>query len=301
MNAKTEKQIENLKNQTIGVEIEMNHITRERAAKLAADFFGTGRYENTARRNGYCTWSAWDAQGREWRFQRDVSISGTDSEKCELVTPILKFNLDKAGYETATALSAEDALMRGIIGYDLVLLDVMMEGISGFQMAQMMKKNPESAKIPIIFITAKDTEEDTLKGFDLGADDYIAKPFSVREVVSRVNAVLRRVSSASSDPARLSYKTLTLDMNGKKALVDGNDTELTKTEFEILRILVSDIGHVFTRDEILGKVWPDDVVVLGRTVDVNITRLRKKLGKYGNNISTRHGYGYCFEDKQLQS
>lgn len=157
---------------------------------------------------------------------------------------ILKFNLDKAGYETATALSAEDALMRGIIGYDLVLLDVMMEGISGFQMAQMMKKNPESAKIPIIFITAKDTEEDTLKGFDLGADDYIAKPFSVREVVSRVNAVLRRVGSASSDPARLSYKTLTLDMNGKKALVDGNDTELTKTEFEILRILVSDIGHV---------------------------------------------------------
>lgn len=191
--------------------------------------------------------------------------------------------------------------MRGIIGYDLVLLDVMMEGISGFQMAQMMKKNPESAKIPIIFITAKDTEEDTLKGFDLGADDYIAKPFSVREVVSRVNAVLRRVGSASSDSARLSYKTLTLDMNGKKALVDGNDTELTKTEFEILRILVSDIGHVFTRDEILGKVWPDDVVVLGRTVDVNITRLRKKLGKYGNNISTRHGYGYCFEDKQLQS
>lgn len=214
---------------------------------------------------------------------------------------ILKFNLDKAGYETATALSAEDALMRGIIGYDLVLLDVMMEGISGFQMAQMMKKNPESAKIPIIFITAKDTEEDTLKGFELGADDYIAKPFSVREVVSRVNAVLRRVGSASSDPSRLSYKTLTLDMNGKKALVDGNDTELTKTEFEVLRILVSDIGHVFTRDEILGKVWPDDVVVLGRTVDVNITRLRKKLGKYGNNISTRHGYGYCFEDKQLES
>lgn len=214
---------------------------------------------------------------------------------------ILKFNLDKAGYETATALSAEDALMRGIIGYDLVLLDVMMEGISGFQMAQMMKKNPESAKIPIIFITAKDTEEDTLKGFELGADDYIAKPFSVREVVSRVNAVLRRVGSASSDPSRLSYKTLTLDMNGKKAIVDGNDAELTKTEFEVLRILVSDIGHVFTRDEILGKVWPDDVVVLGRTVDVNITRLRKKLGKYGNNISTRHGYGYCFEDKQLQS
>lgn len=214
---------------------------------------------------------------------------------------ILKFNLDKAGYETATALSAEDALMRGIIGYDLVLLDVMMEGISGFQMAQMMKKNPESARIPIIFITAKDTEEDTLKGFDLGADDYIAKPFSVREVVSRVNAVLRRVGSASSDPSRLSYKTLTLDMNGKKAIVDGNDAELTKTEFEVLRILVSDIGHVFSRDEILGKVWPDDVVVLGRTVDVNITRLRKKLGKYGNNISTRHGYGYCFEDKQLES
>lgn len=213
---------------------------------------------------------------------------------------ILKFNLDKAGYETGTALSAEDALMRGIIGYDLVILDVMMEGISGFQMAQMMKKNPESAKIPIIFITAKDTEEDTLKGFELGADDYIAKPFSVREVVSRVNAVLRRVGSASSDPSRLSYKTLTLDMNGKKAIVDGNNAELTKTEFEVLRILVSDIGHVFTRDEILGKVWPDDVVVLGRTVDVNITRLRKKLGKYGNNISTRHGYGYCFEDKQLE-
>ena len=116
MNAKTERQIENLKKQTIGVEIEMNHITRKNAAKLAADFFGTGRYEDTAHRNGYYTWSAWDAEGREWKFQRDVSIAGADSEKCELVTPILKYEDIETLQELVRRLRKAGAISHAGVG-----------------------------------------------------------------------------------------------------------------------------------------------------------------------------------------
>ena len=216
----------------------------------------------------------------------------------EDICNILSFNLEKAGYDTRKVHSAEEALTSGVNGYDLILLDIMMEGISGLKMAEMMKKNPDTAKIPIIFISAKDTEDDTVNGLNIGADDYIAKPFSIREVLSRVAAVLRRTSStADTKHNTLIYKSLVMDLDRKSVSADGEEVDLTKTEFEILHLLLANSPHVYSREEILSKIWSDDVIVLGRTVDVNITRLRKKIGEYGKCIVTRHGYGYCFEEK----
>ena len=216
----------------------------------------------------------------------------------EDICNILSFNLEKAGYDTRIVHSAEEALTSGVNGYDLILLDIMMEGISGLKMAEMMKKNPDTAKIPIIFISAKDTEDDTVNGLNIGADDYIAKPFSIREVLSRVAAVLRRTSStADAKHNTLNYKSLVMDLDRKSVSVDGEGIDLTKTEFEILHLLFANSPHVYSREEILPKIWSDDVIVLGRTVDVNITRLRKKIGEYGKCVVTRHGYGYCFEEK----
>lgn len=216
----------------------------------------------------------------------------------EDICNILSFNLEKAGYDTRIVHSAEEALTSGVNGYNLILLDIMMEGISGLKMAEMMKKNPDTAKIPIIFISAKDTEDDTVNGLNIGADDYIAKPFSIREVLSRVAAVLRRTSStADAKHNTLNYKSLVMDLDRKSVSVDGEGIDLTKTEFEILHLLFANSPHVYSREEILSKIWSDDVIVLGRTVDVNITRLRKKIGEYGKCVVTRHGYGYCFEEK----
>ena len=216
----------------------------------------------------------------------------------EDICNILSCNLEKAGYDTRIVHSAEEALTSGVNGYDLILLDIMMEGISGLKMAEMMKKNPDTAKIPIIFISAKDTEDDTVNGLNIGADDYIAKPFSIREVLSRVAAVLRRTSStADAKHNTLNYKSLVMDLDRKSVSVDGEGIDLTKTEFEILHLLFANSPHVYSREEILSKIWSDDVIVLGRTVDVNITRLRKKIGEYGKCVVTRHGYGYCFEEK----
>ena len=206
----------------------------------------------------------------------------------------LKFNLDNAGFDTTVAHSGEEALAIGIANFDLLLLDIMMDKISGLQLAQQVRKKPETANIPIIFVTAKDTENDMVKGFNIGADDYISKPFSIREVITRVQAVLRR--SSRDVATQKQFEHLVLDMVKKVVTIDGEEIDLTKTELEILNLLISHPGTVFSREDILAKVWPDEVVVLGRTVDVNMTRLSKKLGKYGACVITRHGYGYCFDD-----
>lgn len=212
---------------------------------------------------------------------------------------ILKFNLENEGYRVDTANSAEEALQRDLTRYDLLLLDVMMGEISGFQMADMLKSNKDTAHIPIIFITAKDTENDTVTGFNIGADDYISKPFSLREVIARVKAVLRRTSATSSKDAdsKIVYKGLTLDTIQKKVSADNTEIALTKKEFEILQLLLQNRGKVFSREDILAEVWQEEVCVLDRTIDVNITRLRKKIGNYGKCIITRLGYGYCFESE----
>lgn len=216
-----------------------------------------------------------------------------EEDLCE----ILQFNLEAEGYNVDTANSAEEALTLDLSQYNLLLLDVMMGEISGFKLAKMLRENEKTAHLPIIFLTAKDTENDMLTGFNLGADDYISKPFSIRQVIARVKAVLRRSRNdvETDNKNILTYKTLQLDTERIKASIDGKEIALTKKEFEILRLLMENINHVFTRDEFLSKIWKDEVYVLDRTIDVNITRLRKKIGEYGKNIVTRLGFGYCFE------
>lgn len=225
----------------------------------------------------------------------DYRILVVDDEEdlCE----ILKFNLENEGYEVDTANSAEEALKMNISSYHLLLLDVMMGEISGFKMANILKKDKKTAQVPIIFITAKDTENDTVTGFNLGADDYISKPFSLREVIARVKAVLRRTATSDMEkaPEQLSYQSLVIDITKKKVSIDGEEVPLTKKEFEILFLLLQNKGRVFSREDILSRIWSDEVYVLDRTIDVNITRLRKKIGIYGKRIVTRLGYGYCFE------
>lgn len=221
-----------------------------------------------------------------------ILVVDDEDDLCE----ILKFNLENEGYWVDTANSAEEALKMDLTSYDLLLLDVMMGEISGFKMARMMKQNKDTANIPIIFITAKDTENDTITGFNLGADDYISKPFSLREVILRVKAVLRRTGSVQNDnEERLTYKGLVIDIPKKKVTINDEEISLTKKEFEILLFLLQNQGRVFSREDILARVWHDEVYVLDRTIDVNITRLRKKIGEYGQRIVTRLGYGYCFE------
>ena len=225
----------------------------------------------------------------------EYSILVVDDEEdlCE----ILKFNLENEGYRVDTANSAEEALAMDLSQYHLLLLDVMMGEISGFRMANILKKKKETEHIPIIFVTAKDTENDTVTGFNLGADDYISKPFSIREVIVRVKAVLRRTSSSlpNNPEEHLEYKGLSLNVPQKKVCINVSEIALTKKEFEILMLFLKNKGRVFSREDILAKVWNDEVFVLDLTIDVNITRLRKKIGDYGKRIVTRLGYGYCFE------
>lgn len=223
-----------------------------------------------------------------------VLVVDDEESLCE----ILKFNLEKAGYAVDTVLSAEEALTMNLTDFHLILLDVMMGEISGFQMADILKKKKETAHIPIIFCTAKDTEDDTVYGLQLGADDYISKPFSIREVLARVETVLRRNTRSLSEPPAENirqYENLRLDTASKRASLGGRDVSLTKTEFEILWLLLQSPGRVYSRDSLLRTVWPDDVLVTDRTVDVHIARMRKKIAPYDKHIVTRLGYGYCFE------
>lgn len=229
-----------------------------------------------------------------------ILVVDDEEDLCE----ILQFNLQNEGYEVDTVHSAEEALKMNLTDYHLILLDVMMGEISGYRMADMLRKRPETASIPIIFITARDTENDKVTGFNLGADDYIAKPFSIREVAMRVKAVMRRTANSNpvlqktslppKEQRLLQYEKLTIDPDRKRVSIGENEVSLTKKEFEILTLLLTNIGHVFSREEILARIWEDDVMVLDRTVDVNMTRLRKKIGEYGKLIITRQGYGYCF-------
>ena len=213
----------------------------------------------------------------------------------ESICEILKFNLEVNGYDVDVAYSAEEAMKMHPEHYSLILLDIMMGEMSGFQMARILKEKPETARVPIIFCTAKDTENDTVAGLNIGADDYIAKPFSLSEVMARVRGVIRRTSQAETEPECLSYEDLHLDLQSKQCFIGKEEVQLTKKEFEILKLFLSLKGVIFSRSEILSRVWEGDVVVLDRTIDVNITRLRKKIGDYGKHIVTRNGYGYGFE------
>lgn len=221
-----------------------------------------------------------------------ILVVDDEQDLCE----ILKFNLETEGYEVDTVNSAEEAMEKGVAGYDLLLLDVMMDGMSGFQLAKQLKKDEETKDIPIIFLTARDSENDTLTGFNLGADDYISKPFSIREVLVRVRAVMRRTAAGGEEEKKIiKYQGLEINMDAKTVSIDGEPVPFTRTEFELLRTLLVERGRVFSRQELINRVWPSDVLVLDRTVDVNITRMRKKIGAYSKYIVTRLGFGYFFD------
>ena len=222
----------------------------------------------------------------------------------ESLCEILKFNLEKEGYEVTTALSAEEALALDIKDMDLVILDIMMGELSGFGLARILKRRSETSDIPIIFCSALDTADDKVKGLDIGADDYIAKPYSVAEVMARVRSVLRRSVRRSRPENKveesagcdiITFEGLEVNNLNKRCFIDGSEVQLTRKEFDILVLLLSHRGTILSREQIMKQVWSDEVVVLDRTIDVNITRMRKKLGQYGNHIVTRTGYGYGFE------
>lgn len=224
-----------------------------------------------------------------------ILVVDDELDLCE----ILQYNLETEGYEVMTANSAEEALELPLHEFSLILLDVMMGEMSGFQMARKIKDNPATSQIPIIFITALDDEDNTVKGLNIGADDYIAKPLSMKEVKARIRAVLRRFNPPSQQRevtgSTFCYGEIIVDLNTKTAKLDGEELALTKLEFELLSFFLRNPDKVFSREDLLARCWPQDVYVLDRTVDVNITRLRKKIGRYGKQIKTRIGYGYCFE------
>lgn len=232
-----------------------------------------------------------------------IKILVVDNE--EALGEILKYNLELDGYEVDTALSAEEALTMDLSSYSLFILDIMMDQLSGFDFAKQLKNNTATENTPIIFCSALNGEDDTVMGLNLGGDDYITKPFVISEVLARVRAVLRRSHVSQQYAYNLSkgiqepdivFKTLRVDRNEKTCYLNGEPVTLTKTEFEILMFFLTHRGRIYSREEIIREVWPEDVVVSNRTIDTNITRLRKKIEPYGNNIITRLGFGYGFKE-----
>lgn len=226
--------------------------------------------------------------------KRRILVVDDEETLCEA----LRFSLESEGYDVDVAYSAEEALALDLSAYHIIMLDIMMGEISGTQLAGIIKSNPATHDVPIIFCTAKDSEEDMIRGLDLGADDYIAKPYSLKTVSARVRTVLRRTAGMREKPLETHdayrHEGLTVIPDKKLCMVNGVEVKLPKKEFEILLMLISHKGRVFSREELLDRIWPGEVVVLDRVVDVNITRIRQKIGKYGKNIVTRSGYGYGF-------
>ncbi len=227
----------------------------------------------------------------------------------------LKLNLEIEGYEADTAYSAEEALEMDLTSYDLILLDVMMGKMSGFEIARILKRNPATAHIPIIFCTAKNADDDMIAGLNLGADDYVTKPYNIRNILARIKSVLRRTERAGAGapvqgaaaggaaapkeepkPKRIIREEgLVIDLDQIVCTIDEVPVRMPRKEFELLSLFMSNPGKIFSREDILQKVWSDEVVVVNRVVDVNVTRLRAKIGKYGKLIVTRSGYGYGFK------
>ena len=230
----------------------------------------------------------------------------------EALCEILKFNLEKEGYEVDCAHSAEEALEMDLTPYSLFLVDIMMGRMSGFDFAKQIRNNPELENTPVIFCSALTDEDDKVMGLNIGADDYVTKPFVIGEVLARVRAVLRR-TAAMNRPAPapvaaapvenqsiyepdVTFKSLRIDRNEKVCYIDGEEVQLTRTEFDILLFFLTHRNRIYSREEIIEQVWGEDVVVTNRTIDTNITRLRKKLGEFSNHIITRQGFGYGFKE-----
>lgn len=232
-----------------------------------------------------------------------IKILVIDDE--EALCEILKFNLEKEGYEVDCCYSAEEALELDLSGYSLMIVDIMMERLSGFDFAKRVHNNAATEYIPILFCSALNGEDDIVMGLNIGADDYITKPFVISEVLARVRAVLRRNKAPrqwSLNPDNgiyepdITFENLRIDQNEKLCYLNDTDVNLTKTEFDILLFLLNHRNRIYSREEIIRQVWNSEVVVTNRTIDTNIARLRKKIGPYGNNIITRLGFGYGFKE-----
>ncbi len=220
----------------------------------------------------------------------------------ETLCEILQYNLENEGYDVDIAYSAEEALKLPLDTYSLIILDIMLGEISGIKLARMLKSNVKTADIHIIFCSARDSEDDMIMGLEIGADDYIVKPYSMRNLLARVKSVLRRnhkheeMLPSIAKPNIMQINGLKLDLEFKRCLINENEVKMTRKEFELLVFLIAQRGKICSREEILSKVWKDEVVILDRTIDVNIRRLRSKIGTYGENIVTRCGYGYGFRE-----
>lgn len=228
-------------------------------------------------------------------MEKNQKILIVDDEKdlCE----ILEFNLESEGYEIDVAHSGEDALKKPLEEFDLILLDVMMSGITGFKVANVIRKE-RKLEVPIIFLTAKTEENDILTGFNVGADDYISKPFSIKEIIARVKAILKRGVKTEKAENQIAFRDLKINTQKKEISIDGKIVNLTRKEYEILVLLMNNMGRYISREEILKNIWNYNVIVTDRNVDVNIARIRKKIGGYSDNIKGKSGYGYCFTNKE---
>lgn len=232
-----------------------------------------------------------------------IKILVIDDE--EALCEILKFNLEKEGYDVDCAYSAEEALEMDLSSYSLFMVDIMMDQLSGFDFAKRIRNNQKTENTPVIFCSALTGEDDKVMGLNIGADDYVTKPFVIGEVLARVRAVLRRTKSAQQIAYNVSqsiyepdirFRELRVDRNEKVCYLQGSQVQLTRTEFDMILFFLTHRNRIYSREEIISKVWGEDVVVTHRTIDTNITRLRKKLGEYGNNIVTRQGFGYGFKE-----
>lgn len=234
----------------------------------------------------------------------NVRILVIDDE--EAVCEILKFNLEKEGYEVDCAYSAEEALDMDLSGYSLFMVDIMMDQLSGYDFAKRVRNVTETEFTPILFCSALSNEDSVVKGLNIGADDYVTKPFVIGEVLARVRAILRRsgqathrmpaVNERADYESDVIFRTLRIDRNDKTVYLDGEELPLTRTEYDILLFFLIHRNRIYSREEIINQVWGDDVVVTNRTIDTNITRLRKKIGQYSNNLVTRQGFGYGFKE-----
>ncbi len=227
----------------------------------------------------------------------------------EPLCDILKYNLEKDGYKVDCAYCAVEALEQDLSAYDLFIVDIMMERLSGYDFVQRLRSTTGVEHLPVIFCSALGDEDDKVTGLNIGGDDYITKPFVIGEVLARVRAVLRRSAgeklarAAAKKPTSKSdylpdvtYRDVRIDQNEKVCYIDDKEVPLTRTEFDLLLFFLTHRNRIYSRDEIIRNVWPNDVLVSQRAIDTNLTRLRRKLGQYGNNITTRQGFGYGFKE-----
>lgn len=214
------------------------------------------------------------------------------------ILELLKYNLEKEGYETICENNGEKVLeMVNKEKPDLIVLDLMLPELSGIEICKSLKRNDNLASIPVIMLTAKDTEADIIIGLELGADDYITKPFSPKVVIARIKSVLRRTKEKFAKKEYIHIADLEIDISKHKVIIKGKCVELTITEFRILEFFARHPGRVYTRDQILNNAWTEDSFVVDRTVDVHIRGLRKKMGKMADLIETVRGVGYRFREE----